>query len=254
MTGTDQTAQDPKERYRDALRLEALGLMTAGIVHDLGNMIQVLSSAINILERDPHVRETDALQPVVLGAIGSLDSASGMIRQILGFVRQSPAMEQAVDPALVLAAMERLFRWICPAGIVIDLHLDPRLPSLLCDRHRLENAVLNLVLNARDAMPDGGALTITARSLGLSPCQVEICVTDTGVGMDPALAKAAFEPLFTTKGGRGSGLGLAMVRQFAQELHGNASLSSVEGKGTSVTLRLPAGIAPMPGRGAAPCP
>lgn len=254
MTCTDQTAQDSKERYRDALRLEALGLMTAGIVHDLGNMIQILSSAIHILERDPHVRETDALQPVVLGAIGSLDSASGMIRQLLGFVRQAPAAEQAIDPTLVLAAMERLFRWICPTGIAIDLHLDPRLPPLLCDRHRLENAVLNLVLNARDAMPSGGALTIKARSVGLSPCQVEICVTDTGVGMNPTLAKAAFEPLFTTKGGQGTGLGLAMVRQFAQELHGSASLLSVEGKGTSVTLRLPAGSASLKGGGATSCP
>jgi signal transduction histidine kinase len=222
---------------RDVLRLEALGLMTAGIVHDLGNMIQVLASAVNIVERHPQVRDCAALQPVVAAAIDSLDRAGGAVRQILGFVRQDAAGAVPIDVALTLAGMERLLRWLCPDAVDFELRADAVLPTLICDPHKFENAVLNLVLNARDAMPDGGRLTVSARAGSM---HLRIAVTDTGTGMTPATAAAAFEPMFTTKPeGCGTGLGLPMVRQFARELSGSASISSEVGQGTTVTLHLP---------------
>lgn len=225
------------EGVRDALRLEALGLMTAGIVHDLGNMIQVLASAVNIVERHPDVRGCAALQPVVAAAIDSLDRAGGTVRQILGFVRQDAAGAEPIDVALTLAGMERLLRWLCPDPVALELRLGAVLPTLICNPHKFENAVLNLVLNARDAMPAGGRLTVTAEA---DAAHLRIAVTDTGIGMTPAIIAAAFEPMFTTKpDGRGTGLGLPMVRQFARELCGSATIASEPGQGTTVTLHLP---------------
>ncbi|TGX55733.1 ATP-binding protein [Sphingomonas gei] len=225
------------EGVRDLLRLEALGLMTAGIVHDLGNMIQVLASAVNIVERHPEVRGSAALQPVVAAAIDSLDRAGGTVRQILGFVREDAATAEPIDVALALAGMERLLRWLCPHPVGLTLQLDAVLPTLICNRHKFENAILNLVLNARDAMPEGGRLTVSASA---EPAHLVIAVSDTGTGMTPAVAAAAFEPMFTTKPeGRGTGLGLPMVRQFARELSGSATIASQPEQGTTVTLHLP---------------
>lgn len=229
------------EGCRDVLRLEALGLMTAGIVHDLGNMIQILASAVNIVERHPDVRDSASLQPVVAAAIESLDRASGTVRQILGFVREDAVGAEPIDVALTLAGMERLLRWLCPAAIALDLRLDPVLPTLICNRHKFENAILNLVLNARDAMPEGGRLTVTATAVPRdAPVHLQVAVSDSGTGMAPAVAAAAFDPMFTTKPqGRGTGLGLPMVRQFARELSGSAIIASQPGQGTTVTLYLP---------------
>lgn len=231
---------------RDTLRLEALGLMTAGIVHDLGNMIQVLSSAMSILNRHPGVRAAEGLEPVVASAVQSLERATALIGMISGFGRAGECEVEDLDVALCLAGLERLLCWITAGSIRLDLRVSPVCPRVSCSRRHFENALLNLVLNARDAMPAGGVLTIDAMALseGGQPSEVIINVTDTGEGMDAKTLSRAFEVFFTTKGSRGSGLGLAMVRRFTHEAGGGVTARSQPGLGTTVTLTLPA--APRP--------
>jgi signal transduction histidine kinase len=233
---------------RDSLRLEALGLMTAGIVHDLGNIVQVLSSALGMLNRHPDVQAAPALEPVVTSAVQSLEHAKALVGLISGFGRAGRAETEDVDIALCLAGLERLIRWITTETIRLDLRVSPACPRVTCSRRDLENALLNLVLNARDAMSGGGALTIEAEgcSKGGHVCGVVLHVTDTGEGMDAATLAQAFEPFFSTKvNGRGSGLGLAMVRRFAQEAGGGVTATSRPGFGTTVTLTLPAAAKPF---------
>jgi signal transduction histidine kinase len=233
---------------RDRLRLEALGLMTAGIVHDLGNMIQVLSSAVSILNRHPIVRDADGLQPVVADAVHSLERATALVGLISGFGRPGTAGEEDVDIILCLASLERLLRWVAAGQVSLDLSLPPNCPRVTCNRRSFENAVLNLVLNARDAMPDGGKLRIVAdaRLDDAHPASVLVSVIDTGGGMAPETLARAFEPFFTTKpGGSGAGLGLPMVRRFAQEAGGRVVVRSSLGLGTTITLELPAASEPI---------
>lgn len=229
----------PPEVGGDVIRLEVLGLMTAGIVHDLGNTIQILSSSVEILDEHPTIRATRALHPVVGRAVRSLDRASAMIKQILGFARNDAVHEEVVDLTFCFGSLERLLRWIGRDGLNIDIHVASGLPALICNRWNLENAVLNLVLNARDAMPDVGTVAIDVDRSDDGKWFL-LRVSDTGHGMTPDIKARAFEPFFTTKAEqRGNGLGLAMVRRFAQEAGGSADIWSESGVGTTVTLRLP---------------
>jgi signal transduction histidine kinase len=245
MTNEPQTAPPPTgpnlPELQDAMRLEALGLMTAGIVHDLGNMVQVLASAVSLIERHPQVSVIEGLQPVIAGATSALDRTGALVRQIVGFARDDQAREELVDVPLCLAGLERLLRWICPEGVELTVAVAVDLPLLVCSRRNLENAILNLVLNACDATPAGGAITVrgqTAQDTIVGDC-ILLSVTDTGVGMAAETIQRAFEPFFTTKLGTGNGLGLAMVRRFAQEIGGYAEIESTIGQGTTVVLRLP---------------
>lgn len=242
---------DPLDAFRagrDALRLEALGLMTAGIVHDLGNMIQVLSSAVSILKRHPCVSAAEGLEPVLTGAVQALERATALIGMISGFGRAEGFEPEDLDVPLCLAGLEQPLRWITTGSIQLEFRVSPCCPRVFCSRRQLENALLNLVLNARDAMPAGGVLTIeamTSMTTGPSPF-VTISVIDTGEGMTASTLARAFEAFFSTKsGGRGSGLGLTMVRRFAQEAGGGVTARSMPGLGTTVTLTLPAAIKPF---------
>jgi signal transduction histidine kinase len=232
-----QTAAD-----RDHLRLTALGLMTVGIVHDVGNMIQVLSSAIRIFERHPSIGATPALRPVITDASAAIEGATDLIRQFWGFARGTEESIQDVDIAQCFAGLERLLRWIMHGQVSLEIHVDGSVPRVRCHRRNLENAILNLVLNARDATPAGGVIAVDAAvgtSAGPVP-DIVIKVSDNGVGMAPEVMARAFDPFFTTKAAqRGSGLGLAMVRRFAQLAGGSVALQSTVGKGTEVTLQLP---------------
>ena len=232
-----QTAAD-----RDHLRLTALGLMTAGIVHDVGNMIQVLSSAVRILESHPSIGTTAALRPVIAGASAAIEGATDLIRQLAGFARGTEEAIQDVDIAQCFAGLERLLRWIMRGQVSLEIHVDGPVPRVRCHRRSLENAILNLVLNARDATPAGGVIVVSAavETSTVPVPDVVIKVTDNGAGMAPDVMAKAFDPFFTTKAGlRGSGLGLAMVRHFAQLAGGSVALQSTVGKGTEVALQLP---------------
>ncbi len=225
---------------RDAVRLEALGLMTAGIVHDLGNMVQLLQRAVNMIARHPQVRTTAGLEPIVAGATASLEQAVALVQQIVSFARDDRPVTEAVDIDLCLARLERLLRWICSYDVELTMALAVDLPAVVCNRRDLENAVLNLVLNARDATSAGGEIIVRGRTYEdpiIGDC-VSLSVADSGAGMAPDVAVRAFEAFFTTKPG-GSGLGLSIVKRFAQETGGYAIIDSKPGEGTTVELRLP---------------
>jgi signal transduction histidine kinase len=238
-----ECSADPLRAGRASLRLEALGLMTAGIVHDLGNIIQILSSTVDVLDQHPTIRATKGLQPVVARAVSSLERASSLIKQILTFARGTGTKQESVDVAMCLAGLERLLSWIGRNELRIDIRVRPDVPRVICNRWALENAILNLVLNARDAMPKGGLLSIAVspspdRSKDVSGLALR--VSDSGSGMTQETMERAFDPFFTTKtNARGTGLGLTMVHRFAEESGGRVSLESSLGLGTTVTLWLP---------------
>ncbi|MEN3975719.1 ATP-binding protein [Emcibacter sp. SYSU 3D8] len=225
----------------DTLRLASLGLMTAGIVHDLGNMVQVMSGAIRALERHPSVRTANDLQPSVADAVSALDRAAALTRQILSLAGAGQRHQEVLDIGACLAAMERPLRWAAGWEIKMDIRAGTNLPPVNCDRQDFENAVLNLVLNAREAMPDGGRISIAALPYGeeADMAGIVLRVSDTGIGMSRETAAHAFEPFYTTGAG-GHGLGLSMVRCFAEEAGGFAWIESAPGAGTAVTVQLPA--------------
>lgn len=237
-----QPAAEPSLAGRASLRLEALGLMTAGIVHDLGNMIQIMSGTVDLLDQHPTIKATKGLEPAIDRAVRSLECARALIRQILSFARESSNEREDVDLVVCLGALERLLRWV-GGGLRVEIDVAADTPLISCNRWGLENAVLNLALNARDAMPEGGLLAINAapwRNRGIVS-GVVLRISDTGKGMSPETLERAFDPFFTTKSGaRGTGLGLTMVRCFAQETGGSVSIESDPGAGTTVMLQLPA--------------
>ena len=224
-------------------RLETLGMMTAGIVHDLGNVVQILSSTVEMLVQHPAIRTEVSLQPPMRRAINSVTLAEALIAQVLKFARGGRTEHESIDLKSYLMELEPLLRWIANNRMRIDIRVDADVPPVVCNRSALEGAILNLALNARDAMPDPGTLSISAMPCrnGHMVTEVAILVSDTGRGMCPQTMARALDPFFTTKtAGNGNGLGLTMVHQFAREAGGHVILESRLGLGTTVTLRLPA--------------
>jgi CheY-like chemotaxis protein len=195
---------------------------------------------------------TDELDRFILGAMTSANRAKALTHRLLAFARRQPLDPKPVKANPLVASMEDLLRRTLGEGIQLELVLAGGLWPTLCDENQLESALLNLAINARDAMPDGGKLTIetcnahlddayTAKARDLNPGQyVCICVSDTGVGMAPDVLAHAFEPFYTTKPiGQGTGLGLSMIYGFARQSDGYAKIYSEVGKGTTIKLYLP---------------
>jgi signal transduction histidine kinase len=218
----------------------------AGVVHDLGNLIQIAASAVNIVARNTRAGRDPALEPVLARAKTALERAGALVHQA---VRRSSepaflvrAMPNLQDIALCLSEIQLLISWICEPDIALSLDIEPGLPPIRCNRIELQNAILNLVINARDALPDGGSIRIAARRvMGGQDEVLALSVGDDGTGMSRETLLSAFSPYFTTKGdGRGTGLGLAMVKRFAHDADGRIDIASTLGVGTTVTLQLPA--------------
>lgn len=232
----------PQNSNPDRARLEAVGLMTAGIVHDLGNMTQIVSSAVNILRHHSSVRDVAALQPVVAGALSALERSSVMIGMIVGFGRSGSDHEEVFDVAGCLAGLERMFQWAVSDHVRLRLTVPPGGLHVCCNRRAFENAVLNLIINSSDAMPDGGTVSIDATQARdeSGAAVVRVRIADTGEGMPPEVLARAFDPFFTTKPeGRGTGLGLGMVRGFAEGAGGSVTARSRPNLGTTISLHLP---------------
>ena len=239
-----------EERLRQAQKMEAVGQLTAGIAHDFNNLLTVAAGNLELLHcklsSQPELRKS------IDAALGALLRAEKLTAQLLAFSRKQRLAPRPIDVNRVLIGMEDLLRRTVGDTIELRYAMATALPPALADGNQLETALLNLVLNARDAMPDGGALTLETSMVDLDMGYLQehpesgpgryitVSVTDTGKGMPPDVLKHVFEPFFSTKEpGRGTGLGLAMVDGFVSQSGGHVRIESAPGEGTRVTLHLP---------------
>ena len=232
---------------RQSQKLEAMGQLTGGVAHDFNNLLVPIMGGLDLLHRRKVGNERE--QRLIDGALQSAHRAKILVQRLLAFARRQPLSPAPVDLSTLLAEMHTLLRTTLGPQITLQVDISGALPAAWADRHQVEMAILNLAVNARDAMPNGGHLTVTARLdevRGQHRAQVSagryllLKVTDDGIGMDDETRRRAVEPFFSTKGvGRGTGLGLSMVHGLLAQLGGGLSLSSVLGKGTSVELWVP---------------
>ena len=232
-----------------AQRREAIGQLAGGMAHDFNNILTVVIGNLSSLcdERGADEMIADHVEPALAAAHRGAD----LIKGLLAYSRQHPLEPRAVDVGALVHRIGRLMSRSMPENLQLAMHVAAVALDAMVDGHELENALLNLLFNARDAMPCGGTIEIHAsscemdgegaRALQLAPgAYVRIAVRDHGVGMDDATAARAFEPFFTTKGvGQGSGLGMSVVDGFAKQSGGHVSLLTGPGAGTTVTLLLP---------------
>jgi PAS domain S-box-containing protein len=236
-----------QEALRQAQKMEAMGQLTGGVAHDFNNLLTPIIGGLDLLHRQGLGGPRE--QRLVEGALQSAERAKTLVQRLLAFARRQPLQPGPVDLPELVGGMVELVASTSGPRIRIETRMDAPLPYARADANQLEMAILNLAVNARDAMPDGGTLTIagTAETVeagsvpGLAPGRyVRLCVADTGVGMDEATLARAVEPFFSTKGvGRGTGLGLSMVHGLAAQLGGALTLKSGEGEGTTAALWLP---------------
>nr|WP_255635416.1 ATP-binding protein [Azospirillum sp. 412522] len=234
-----------RERLEEALRqsqkMEALGQLTGGVAHDFNNLLTAALANLHLLAR--HL-PTEG-QRFLVGTRTALERAEKVTRQLLSFSRQDAVNLTVVDLGDSLRRMADLLERSIRADITLDWDIAPVAMPVAIDPVQLEMAVLNLVLNARDAMPGGGRIRIAAAP-GPEPRTARIEVSDTGAGMPPDVMARAFDPFFTTKGvGKGTGLGLSMVYGFARQSGGSATIDSRPGEGTRVRVDLPVTDAPL---------
>jgi nitrogen-specific signal transduction histidine kinase/CheY-like chemotaxis protein len=239
-----------EDRLRHAQKMDALGQITGGIAHDFNNLLLAINFNLESLAEE--VPDGPRTQPLFDGARQAIEQAHGLISHLLAFARRQPLSPTSVDINRSIAETRLMLRRAMPAGIEVDTRLGPTAGLILADRNQFETALLNLALNARDAMPGGGRLTIgtaditldaayAAQHPGIEPGRyVLVAVSDTGPGMTGDVVERAFEPFFTTKtGGEHSGLGLSQVYGYAKQSGGYARIDSEPGHGTTVQLFLP---------------
>ena len=242
------------ERAREALfqsqKLEAVGRLTGGVAHDFNNLLMVVLSSLELLRR--RVPDDATLKRLIDNAAQGAKRGVTLTQRMLAFARRQELKPVAVDIRSLIHGMKDLIERSVDPTIQVAIDLPPELCPILIDANQLELAILNLVVNARDAMPEGGSVRIAARreavgedAGGLAPgFYICLAVTDSGCGMDRETLARATEPFFTTKGaGKGTGLGLPMVYGLAVQSGGNLVLSSREGQGTTAELWLPVAAA-----------
>ncbi len=240
-----------EEALRQAQKMEAVGQLTGGIAHDFNNMLTGIIGSINVAKRRISSGRLEDVDRFMDAATESANRAAALIARLLAFSRRQTLDAQPVDVNAQLSAMKELLRRTLPENIGIDLITDPEVGNILADPTQLESALLNLAINARDAMPDGGRLTFQSKRVvgdflheGMtsqpSGGYVMISVTDTGVGMPPEVLEKVFEPFFTTKPiGQGTGLGLSMIYGFVQQSGGDVRIHSAPGKGSTIEMFFP---------------
>jgi signal transduction histidine kinase/ActR/RegA family two-component response regulator len=240
--------QEAQSRLFQSQKLEAIGQLTGGIAHDFNNLLTVITSSTQFLQRaDNPARRARLVHRIEEAAWRGAD----LTRRLLAFGRRQPLRPDRVELAIQAVGLTELLRHTLREDIQIQMQFDNGVWPAEADVAALELALLNLVVNSRDAMPNGGQIVVTARNTAMRNGQsarwglaegdyVEICVTDTGMGMPPDVLERVFEPFFTTKEpGKGTGLGLAQVYGFVKQSGGTAWVESHLGRGTSVHLLLP---------------
>jgi signal transduction histidine kinase len=247
-----------EEQLAHAQRLDAVGQLTGGVAHDFNNLLTVISGNLQLLEAE--LPDRPELQEIIDSALRAVDRGSNLTRKLLTFARRQPLQPRPVVPRPLMEELGAMLRRTLGETIHVQIDCAADVPDVHADPNELDTALVNLALNARDAMPRGGRLAIAAREVDLESAEnpwklppgryVAFTVSDTGTGMSAEVQKHAFEPFFTTKeSGRGSGLGLSMVYGFASQSGGSVRIESRLGYGTHVELVLPAadpdtGIAP----------
>jgi PAS domain S-box-containing protein len=246
--GRDITAlKEAQEALRQSQKMEAMGQLTGGVAHDFNNLLTPIVGALDMLQRKGVGGERE--QRLIGGAAQSAERARTLVQRLLAFARRQPLQPSSVDVGELTRGMAELVGSTTGPQIKVVVEAPQHLPPATADANQLEMAVLNLAVNARDAMPDGGTLRISveAATVGrqhrskLKPGRyLQLSVADTGTGMDEATLARAIEPFFSTKGvGKGTGLGLSMVHGLASQLGGAMTISSSPGMGTNVELWLP---------------
>jgi len=232
-----------------AQKMEALGQLTGGIAHDFNNLLTIIVNNLDLLTRN--VRETRDVR-LIESAQRAADRGAKLTQQLLAFARRQPLQPEILNPNSLIRGFEAVLRRACGEMVDLRLSLAPRLKAAHVDGQQFETALLNLIVNARDAMPEGGALTIATSNVtldknGRPPSAppageyVSIVVEDTGQGMSPEVLSRAIEPFFTTKEiGKGTGLGLSQVYGFVTQSGGHIDIESTPGQGTKISLLLPA--------------
>ena len=239
-----------EEALRQAQKMEAVGQLTGGIAHDFNNLLQGITGSLDLVQKRMAAGRLNDSIKFLAAAKDSAKRAAALTHRLLAFSRRQPLDPQPVEANALIVSMKDLMRQTMGELIQIRLSLSPALWPTLCDPNQLENAILNLAINARDAMHDGGTLLLEttnvhsdARAEGPSAVPGEwICVTmtDTGVGMPSSVRERAFEPFYTTKPiGQGTGLGLSMIYGFMKQSGGHVRLDSKVAIGTTVTLYFP---------------
>ena len=240
-----------EEALRQSQKMEAVGQLTGGIAHDFNNLLTGIVGSLDLLQTRLNQGRTDNVARYINAAMTSANRAAALTHRLLAFARRQPLIPKGVDVNALVVSLEDLLRRTIGETIDLEIMASDGLWWTLCDPNQLESALLNLAINARDAMPDGGKLAIattnarldsvTADTPALSPGDyICIDVTDSGVGMSAEVAARAFDPFFTTKPiGQGTGLGLSMIYGFARQSNGHVTIDSKIGQGTSVKLYLP---------------
>ena len=235
-------------QLHEAQKLETIGQLTGGVAHDINNLLTPIMGALDLVSR--RYSDADArMKRLLEGALQSTDRAKTLVNRLLGFARRQTLETRPVNVAELLEGMRDLITSSIGSAVELKMLAPADLPPALADPNQLELAVLNLCVNSRDAMPDGGRLTIVAERVAVGPrglpqlkpgAYVRMSVIDTGLGMDSTTLSKAVEPFFSTKGiGKGTGLGLSMVHGFAAQLGGAFALTSETGEGTRGDLYLP---------------
>ncbi len=252
-----QRAQS-EEALNHAQRLESVGQLTGGIAHDFNNLLTIIQGNLQVLEELPALADNVWGQHLVDAATRATKRGAELTGKLLAFSRRQVLQPNPVDVGVLLNSLADMLRRTLDQRIRIDVEVAPACPSVLADPGQLESALLNIAINARDAMPEGGTLRFRADPCGALPAEIRnepdapraaaglgegfvaISIADTGAGMPDEVKERAFEPFFTTKeAGRGTGLGLSTVYGFVKQSHGAVIIESVPGAGTMLTLFIP---------------
>ena len=242
---------EAEDALRQSQKMETVGQLTGGIAHDFNNLLQIVSGNLDLL-RQKIPGDADHLKRYADRAFAGADRAATLTQRLLAFSRRQPLSPKPIDINRLIPGMSDLLHRTLGETIEVESVLTPRLWPVDADPNQLENAIINLAINARDAMPDGGKLTIETQNAHLDHSYSSqnpevaigqytvICISDTGFGMDVETVAKAVEPFFTTKEvGRGTGLGLSMVYGFVKQSGGHMKIYSEPGEGTTVKVYLP---------------
>ena len=240
-----------EEALRQAQKMEAVGQLTGGLAHDFNNLLAGISGNLELMKRRIDRGQVNEITRYIAAAQGAASRAAALTHRLLAFSRRQTLDPKPTNANRLIGGIEDLIRRTVGPAISFDIIASADPWTVLVDPPQLENALLNLCINARDAMPDGGRITIEtsnrqydaaeARDLDLAPGQyLSLCVSDTGTGMPPEVMAKAFDPFFTTKPiGEGTGLGLSMIYGFARQSGGQARIRSEVGRGTRISIFLP---------------